>query len=546
MMKAILCILLVITINLNVHAIDRIADPNNTPQIIEWCKDGITTKISFPEGTYLFSTPISLENNNMIFEGAGENKTILKLNAKKNSLVDAKGSNGFFTKLTFDGGMNQKTWGNAIFRFNKSKNHRFEEVHFTNSVYRAICAFGGYATDGMVVKRCEFSNIDDGVIQIFNRNTASRNGEVIVKVDKVVIDSCIFRSGYLNAIISDNGNDRRNSGDGTGTRYTESTSLSGTEITNNLFEKTMQFHIGMVQTSDVIIRNNTFMGIADNTGSGGQALHFEQFLRNFEIYDNTFHMSNTVDQAYQYIYFHGTEGHKRVTQERPSNTYATWTYEYNGSNERRASTTCTSTGHIDPDCKRQVHIYGPRNVYIAGNTFNASTKISRFIIFTEGENIQIGTKKDGTLALNQFMGGDDNTLKITFTGKDEGCGDVLIRANQGILESNIDIGDVSYDLPAVRLTKPIVVEGTLGLPNSLIVNKPLFYPNPASKFIKLNKIYHLKSANIVTFSGQVVKQFSQQEINQQELDLSNIIPGVYILKMQTFKGEIVADKLIIK
>ena len=56
------------------------------------------------------------------------------------------------------------------------------------------------------------------------------------------------------------------------------------------------------------------------------------------------------------------------------------------------------------------------------------------------------------------MGGDDSTVKIAFIGNDEGTGDVLIKAGQGIVKSNVSIGDVYFDLTAVRIKKPIIIE----------------------------------------------------------------------------------------
>ncbi|GAF05528.1 right-handed parallel beta-helix repeat-containing protein [Saccharicrinis fermentans] len=499
-----LCIAIANVLLIQVKAETRTADVNNISQIINWMKDGITTKIIFPAGTYNFTSTISLENDDLILEGSGMNETIIRLAAKKNTLIDAKGNNARICKLTLDGGKNQKAWGNPIFRFNKSKGHHFEEVLFTNSLWMGITGINAYATDGLHLIHCEFSNIDLMCLQIFNRNTNKRGGEVITSVDKVVIDGCIFHEGYETGVSSDNGNDREDSGDGTGRRYTESTSLSGTEIKNCVFHKSKQFHIAMVQSKNVLIQNNTFYGMTDDAGGGCQPIHMEQFTQNIEIYDNTFYMDNTVEQAYMYIHINGTEGHKRVTQQRPSNTYATWTYNVYGGNERRASTSCAKEGHINKDCKRDVHAYGPRNIYIAGNTFNESTMASHYVSVNEGENIQIGTKKDGTVSLNKFMGVSAGVVKIHFGGNDEGTGDVLIKAGQNITVDNVEIKDVNFDLPAIRLKKPIVIETKSDVSvNEIHRQDVLFYPNPASNFIYINSSEHEYSVSIFDITGAV-------------------------------------------
>ncbi|MCL7762534.1 T9SS type A sorting domain-containing protein [Polaribacter sp. Z014] len=531
-------------LNAFVFAQTETANPNNIDQIITWGNDGVTKKIILPEGLYEFSKTITLTNNDLVLEGSGMSKTIIKQTAVKNSLIDAKGNNYKISNLTLDGGKNQKTWGNSIFRFNKSRGHQFENVEFTNSKWNGVNSIGAYPTHGLVLKNCIFSNIELFALQIFNRNTNNRGGNVIVSVDKVLIDGCVFKEGYETAISSDNGNDRENSGDGTGRRYTESTSLNGTIIQNCTFEKSKQFHIAMVQTKDVIIQNNTFLGMTDDAGGGCQPIHMEQFTHNMEIYNNTFSMPNTVSQKYTYIHINGTEGHKRVTQQQPSNTYSSWTYNVFGSNERRASTSCAKTGHLDKDCKRDVHAYGARNIYIAGNVFNESTKVSSYISVNEGENLQIGTKKDGTVLLNNFIGGDENTKKISFGGNDEGTGDVLIKAGQNVVQSNVDIKDVYFDLPAVRFKKPIVVEKTLSVQKNEKLAIQLFYPNPVKDRITFHNLNG--TIRISTLSGKTIKVFKVNEKETNTIDLKGFSLGIYMVTYRATNGEKKVEKLMIK
>lgn len=456
--KSFIVTLLIVISNFCVHAQTRTARPADIDQIAKWGNDGSTKKIIFTAGLFEFPKALTLTNDNLVLEGAGTNKTVLKLIQISSVFIDAKGNNYKIANLTLDGGMNQKGFGDVIFRFNKSKGHQFENVEFTNSKWNAINAVTGYATDGLMVKKCVFSNIDFMGIQIFNRNTSKRGGEVILSVDKVLVDSCVFKEGYETGISSDNGNDREDNGNGTGRRYTESSSLNGTLIQNCTFEKSKQFHIALVQTEDVIVQNNSFAGMTDDAGKGCQPIHVEQFCHNIEIYNNVFSMSNTVSQPYNCINMTGIEGHKRVTQERPSATYATWTYNLSGGNKRRASVQCANSGNVDKDCKRDVHAYGPRNIFIAGNTFNASSKFDKIIFISEGENIQVGTKKNGTISLNKFEGITDKMEKIVFAGNDEGCGTVLIRAGQNIIKSNVGIKKVNFDLVPIYQKKPIVIE----------------------------------------------------------------------------------------
>lgn len=460
--KTALCILALSTWSLSTQATERTANKNNINQILNWATDDITTKIIFPAGTYLFSTRLIIENEGLILEGAGKTATILKLTQINSALIDAKSDNVVVTDMTLNGNNMQSAFATPIFLFNKSKGHRFEGVRFKRSLQYGISGPAGWATDGLYVDDCEFDQIKGIAINILNRNTFKR-GSLVTSIDKVTVANSLFKEGYNIGITLDAGNDRRHettdsNGNIFGRRYTEATSMSGSTFKDNVFEKTEKFHIAGVQASDFKINRNVFMGMTDTATGGANGLHFEQFTSNVQIYDNDFFMSNSVSQAFPYIHINGTEGHKRVTQDRPSSTYPTWTYKVTGGNERRASTSCAAQGHTDKNCKRDVHAYGARDIYVAGNTFNASNKISKYFSVSEGENIQIGTQKNGTVFLNSFNGGNSTTQKIEFRGNDEGSCDVLIKAGQNIAASNVKIHSVNFDLPACKIAKPIVIE----------------------------------------------------------------------------------------
>lgn len=524
------------------------ASPNNISQIYNWVKDGVTQKIIFPAGTYNFPTPLITENDDLILEGSGINSTYLVLTDIKNSLIDAKGNNYHITNLTLDGGKNQKSYANPIFRFHKSKGHYFENVEFTNSTMMGVASIGAYPTHGLTLKNCVFSNIDLMPVQIFNRNTNNRNGEVIEVVEQVLIDGCTFKEGYQTGVSSDNGNDREDSGDGTGRRYTESTSLSETIIQNCMFEKSTQFHIAMVQSKDLIIKNNTFLGMTDDAGGGCQPIHMEQFTQNIKIYNNTFFMPNTVSQNYYYIHINGTEGHKRVTQQQPSSTSAIWTYNVYGGNERRADTSCAKSGNTNKDCKRDVHSYGARNIYIAGNTFNDSSKISSYIAINEGENIRVGQKSNGDHLLNNFIGNNSSSKKISFGGNDEGTCDVIIYEGQNIAENNVEIKDVNFDLPACKLTKPIIIGAVASVGEAYSSKEGLFkfYPNPIEdKLCIKTEITEPYTIIISDLNGNILK-IKEAKKPSIIINVKNLISGNYILSMETQNGKKASEKIILQ
>ncbi|WP_440876042.1 glycosyl hydrolase family 28-related protein [Thalassotalea sp. PLHSN55] len=440
---------------------ERTANKDNIAQIQAWATDNETTKITFPAGTYLFSTSLVISNTNLTLVGSGKNNTVLKLTQDSKALIDAQGNKITVTDMTLNGNNKLKVFGQPIFKFNKSKNHRFERVLFKRSEQFGISATVGYALDGLYVSDCEFEDIKGIVINILNRNTEKRNGTLVTSVSTVTVKDSLFKQGYLIGITLDAGNDRRDEtvvdGKKVGRRYVETVDLNDSAFSSNTFEKTRKFHFAGVQASGFKLAQNTFAGMTDDAESGANSLHFEQFTTDVKIYNNTFSMSNTVAKAYPYMLFSGTEGHKRVFQKKASSTYESWTYYYEGGNERRADTSCASSGDTDKNCKRDVHAYGPKGIYIAGNTFNDSTKISKYLLVHEGENIRVGTEKNGVVNLNSFNGGNNSTKKISFGGHDEGTCDVKILAGQGIVNNNVSIAGVDFSLPACKIAKPIAI-----------------------------------------------------------------------------------------
>ncbi len=448
------------------NAEERIADKSNIDQIIAWAADGVTTKITFPAGVYEFSNRLTIGNDDLVLEGVDKNSVILKLTQARPALINALGDNASISNLTLDGNNLQNSFGQPIFNFNRSEGHSFDNVIFKNSLQFGISAPIGWATEGLTVLNSEFVDIKGIVINVMNRNTLRRGGDVVTEIKPVTVKSSIFREGYKNGFTLDAGNDRRHDstdedGNRIGRRYTESVDMNGSIVQDNIFEKSNTFQLAGVQAGNLTIANNTFMGITDDPTGGANGLHFEQFTHDLKIYDNEFFMPDTIPSAVPYILISATEGHKRVTQEQDSATYPTWTFKVDGSNERRASTACASIGHLDKDCKRDVHAYGPRNIYIAGNTFHASTKINDYLSIKEGENIHIGAKEDGTIALNTFHGGTESSRKVTLSGQDEGNCDLVIHPGQNVSVGNVVIKSVSFDSPPCLDEKPLIIDGTV-------------------------------------------------------------------------------------
>ena len=83
---------------------------------------------------------------------------------------------------------------------------------------------------------------------------------------------------------------------------------------------------------------------------------------------------------------------------------------------------------------------------------------------------------------------------------------------------------------------------TLSTENSTTRNSEfLIYPNPAKDFVTISTKNDIRSVEIYNMTGQKV-----MTTNQKKIDVSSIVEGVYIVKVQDLKGEVSSKKLIIK
>lgn len=94
-----------------------------------------------------------------------------------------------------------------------------------------------------------------------------------------------------------------------------------------------------------------------------------------------------------------------------------------------------------------------------------------------------------------------------------------------------------FDLDAIAILNP---SSGIGLGEEAFA-KQLSYPNPASGQIQLNaEVEHVSIYNV---NGQSV--FSQK-VNHQNLDLTALQSGMYVLQLQLKSGSVVTQKLILK
>lgn len=100
-----------------------------------------------------------------------------------------------------------------------------------------------------------------------------------------------------------------------------------------------------------------------------------------------------------------------------------------------------------------------------------------------------------------------------------------------------NFGSGGFDLDAIAILNP---SSGIGLGEEAF-SKQLFYPNPANRQIQLNaEVEHVSIYNV---NGQSV--FSQK-VNAQNLDLTALQSGVYVLQLQLKSGSVITQKLILK
>lgn len=565
--KALVMSLVFLGVHYTSQAVTRTAKNNTTVATIrEWVDDVNVDEIVLLAKTYNFATPLVIPANKkgMVIQGAGKTSTILKLTADKKQLINAIANELEFSNLTLDAGGKSKAYDASVFFFNKSKGHKFSNVVFRNSKSDGINSPIGWPCEGFTAYKCEFTNIGRVCINIFNRKTSNRNGNVIDAIEKYTVDDCIFNEGYERAVVVDCGNDRQNiNGTNEGPRYRSTTNLNGSIVKNCHFYKTNKFHIGGVQVENYNIRNNIFEGLNDNIKTSGDLIHLEQFARDVEIYDNEFKMADDLSRKFVYISIGGTEGHKRI-KKNDSNNPAEWVFKVNGGPERRADTKCAKKGNTNGECKRDDHSYGSREIYIAKNSFEDSNSVDKYIKMIEGEDNHIGWRRDSNTVEPNTFGVNSNSKKFLFGGNHKGTCNVRIATGQQISTNNVSIPKVFFgedscsksaskrnkigntNLPATQKFIPKDPIANLEIESVDFSNNTKLLsisPNPASNYIKINTSIKAYTIIISNLSGQIVKTINGN--NSIKINTNNLKPGIYIVLLKANNGLSKIKKLLI-
>ncbi|WP_066631409.1 VPS10 domain-containing protein [Labilibacter marinus] len=77
----------------------------------------------------------------------------------------------------------------------------------------------------------------------------------------------------------------------------------------------------------------------------------------------------------------------------------------------------------------------------------------------------------------------------------------------------------------------ITVQKNVSVVDGIDVNRPYVYPNPVTNELFLANMDLYSGADVINVSGQIIKQFKQQD----SLDVSDLTPGVYFLKVNSFE-----------
>ncbi len=129
---------------------------------------------------------------------------------------------------------------------------------------------------------------------------------------------------------------------------------------------------------------------------------------------------------------------------------------------------------------------------------------------------------------------DTNLATLTQTGL------VTAKANGTVI-----VTATAADGGGAKATKTITISNqNVGIEDISLKNQITVYPNPAGNFVTITTTNNLtiKQIQLLDITGNIIAQFSSQT----EIDLSNISNGVYLLNIQTEKGNLVKRLVVNK
>ena len=100
-----------------------------------------------------------------------------------------------------------------------------------------------------------------------------------------------------------------------------------------------------------------------------------------------------------------------------------------------------------------------------------------------------------------------------------------------------DSPDFQYNMPAYDHTLIAVFEFETNFP-ILITEGFSVYPNPACDWVSVNNNESIKSVTLINIIGKTVLQVEQVNQKSVQLNLNNLLPGMYLLQVQTGTGTV--------
>ena len=171
-----------------------------------------------------------------------------------------------------------------------------------------------------------------------------------------------------------------------------------------------------------------------------------------------------------------------------------------------------------------------QNINIQSITINGNDSI----IIRNGFN-QLSTQVLPNNATNKqviWSISDTNLATISQTGM------LTAKANGTVI-----VTATAADGGGAKATKTITISNqNVGLNDINLTNQITVYPNPSGNFVTIttNNNLTIQQLQLLDITGKVIAQFS----NQTEIDLSNIANGVYLINIQTEKGNLVKQVVV--
>ncbi|MCG9880392.1 MAG: T9SS type A sorting domain-containing protein [Bacteroidia bacterium] len=107
---------------------------------------------------------------------------------------------------------------------------------------------------------------------------------------------------------------------------------------------------------------------------------------------------------------------------------------------------------------------------------------------------------------------------------------------------NVTVKAQAADGSMVEAQKKIFIYPVMGLLGNENDFNVQIFPNPASTSVQIQSKYALESSYLADYTGRIIEQFGAE----QNIDVSQISPGIYFLNISTNKGQVIQKLLIEK